>query len=213
MTSYFPPKQSAEIIFYYGLVDQAARPTFKANPTLASGDFKLSKDGGALANLVVLPTVVGTSKLVKVRILGTEAGTAANLSVVASDAAGAQWDDVIVNIHTAVSLMDDIKTDTAAVLADTGTDGVVLAADAITSAKIADYAILAVNLGTDALTADKIAANAIGASEIADGAIDAGAIASFAITAAKIGTDAITSDKIAANAIDAGAIAADAITS
>src|SRR3990167_1302874 len=137
MTSYVPAKQNSEFILYMGLVDQAARPTFKANPTLAAGDFKLSKDGGTLANLVVLPTVVGTSKLVKVRILGTEAGTAANLSVVASDAAGAEWDDVIINIQTvATSQIDDIATASTqttinnyvqAILADTGTAGVQIA--------------------------------------------------------------------------------------
>ena len=137
MTSYVPAKQNSEFILYMGLVDQAARPTFKANPTLAAGDFKLSKDGGTLANLVVLPTVVGTSKLVKVRILGTEAGTAANLSVVASDAAGAEWDDVIINIQTvATSQIDDLATASTqttinnyvqAILADTGTAGVQIA--------------------------------------------------------------------------------------
>ena len=70
-----------------------------------------------------------------------------------------------------------IAADVAAVLVDTGTDGVVLAdyalaagkigTDAITSAKIADYAILAANIGTDAITAAKIA----------DAAIDAAALA------------------------------------
>jgi hypothetical protein len=84
-----------------------------------------------------------------------------------------------------------------AILADTGTDGVVLADGAITAAKVA----------ADAITAAKIAADAIGASEIADGAIDAGAIASDAITAAKLAADAITAAKIADDAIDAGAIA------
>jgi hypothetical protein len=81
--------------------------------------------------------------------------------------------------------------DLAAILADTGTDGVVLADNAITAAKI----------DTNAIDAGAIAANAIGASEIADNAIDAGAIAANAITAAKIATDAFTSDEFAASAL------------
>ena len=48
-----------------------------------------------------------------------------------------------------------------------------------------------VSLADNAITAAKIGADAIGASEIADGAIDAGALAADCVTAAKIASDAI----------------------
>lgn len=67
----------------------------------------------------------------------------------------------------ALAVAKTIKTETAAIVADTGTDGVVLAADAITAAKIADNAIATEHIATAAITADSIAADAIGASELA----------------------------------------------
>lgn len=87
-----------------GLVDQAARPQFKASPTLAAGDFKITKDGGALANLATLPTVSpAASKIVDVTWSATEA-TSTRFAIIASDAAGAEWDDAIIAIET-----DDVE--------------------------------------------------------------------------------------------------------
>src|SRR3990172_7290866 len=64
-----------------------------------------------------------------------------------------------------------VGVDAAAILADTGTDGVVLAAGAITTT----------TFGAGAIDAAAIAASAIGASEIATGAIDADALAADAV--------------------------------
>jgi hypothetical protein len=75
-----------------------------------------------------------------------------------------------VQIYTAFPQTVDNATNIAAILADTGTDGVVLA--------------------NDAITAGKIAANAITSSEIADGAITAAKFAAGAIDAAAIAADA-----------------------
>lgn len=171
MATYVPPKRATAFIIYVGLEDQANAGLFKANPTLASGDFKVSKDGGALANLTDLPTVTPASgKMVKITLTSTEM-TADNVTVVCSDAAGAEWYDLIINIATAANQIDDIKTDTAAILADTGTDGVVIVDGGITAAKIASDAITAAKIATDAITAAKIAADAIGASELAADAV------------------------------------------
>jgi len=81
--------------------------------------------------------------------------------------------------------------------------GNVIAAGAITAAKILDGAISELKLADDAVTTAKIATSAI----------TADVIAANAITETKISSDAITSSKIAANTITAGNIAADAITS
>lgn len=61
-------------------------------------------------------------------------------------------------------------TNIASVLADTGTDGVVLAADAITAAKIGTAAIAADEIAADAIGAAELAADAV--AEIADGVTD-----------------------------------------
>ena len=77
-----------------------------------------------------------------------------------------------------------VGVDAAAILADTGTDGVVVASiatGAITAAAIADNAIDAGAIATGAITAAKFAAGAIDAAAIATGAIDADALASDAV--------------------------------
>jgi hypothetical protein len=111
MATYVPAKRATELIFYMGLVSQSTGQ-FQANPTLAAGDVKVSKDGGALANLTTLPTVTpAAGKMVKVTLSAPEM-TADNVTVVFSDAAGAEWDDCIINIQTAANQIDDIIADT-----------------------------------------------------------------------------------------------------
>lgn len=108
MPSYYPPKKNAEYIFYISLASQAQANTFQSNPTLASGDFKVSIDGGALANPATLPAVTpASSKLVKVTLSASEMN-GDNIIFIASDAAGAEWRDLTVNIQTAARQIDDL---------------------------------------------------------------------------------------------------------
>ena len=135
MTTYYPPKINTEYIFYVALVDSANRPDFKANPTLAEGDFKASTDGGAFANLTTTPDVDPDAGIAVKITLDTGEMNGANVKVACIDAAGAEWDDLFINIQTAANQLDDVATlvtlvDTVvdAILKDTGTDGVVLKA-------------------------------------------------------------------------------------
>jgi hypothetical protein len=52
-----PPKRGEDFEFVWYLEDYANPGNWKSNPTLAAGDFQISKDGGAFANLNTLPTV------------------------------------------------------------------------------------------------------------------------------------------------------------
>lgn len=98
---YNPPRRGVAYTFYVSLVSQSARPQFQANPTLAAGDVKVSIDGGALANLATLPDAEpDSSKAVRVQLSAAEM-TGDNIAVVFSDAAGAEWDDLLVNIQPA----------------------------------------------------------------------------------------------------------------
>lgn len=125
-------------------------------------------------------------------------------------------------LYTAANTQDEIGTNVASILADTGTDGVVLAADAITAAKIADNAIaaehiaddaiVAANLATGCITADAFAADAIVAATLATDAITDDAIATGAIASTAFAAGAINAAAIAADAIDADALKADAVT-
>lgn len=75
-------------------------------------------------------------------------------------------------LETLSDQMDTIDANVDSVLADTGTDGVVLATGAVTAAVIATGAIDADAIATDAITAAKVAADAIGSSELATTAVN-----------------------------------------
>ncbi len=86
-----------------------------------------------------------------------------------------------------------VGVDVAAVLADTSTDGVIVATNNDkTNYTVATGGIAAASFAAGAIDAAAIAADAIGSSELADGAI----------TAAKIATGAIDADALAADAVD-----------
>lgn len=68
-----PPKRGEDFGFSISLEDMGAAGSFKANPTIAAGDFKVSKDDGAFANLNTLPSVAPASGVaVKLILSATE---------------------------------------------------------------------------------------------------------------------------------------------
>lgn len=98
------PQYGVAFTFDVSLVDAASRPAFKANPTLATGDVKISKDGGSLANLATLPTVEpSSSRIVKVALSATEM-EAERIVVQFVDAAGGEWDELLITLNTEADL-------------------------------------------------------------------------------------------------------------
>jgi len=119
MATYVPAKKNTAFITYVGLPSQANALTLQANPTLAAGDVKVAIDDGAPANLATIPAVdADFTKRVKVS-LSTSEMNGDNITVIFSDAAGAEWCDVLINIQTAAKQIDDIKAETALIVADT----------------------------------------------------------------------------------------------
>jgi hypothetical protein len=107
MATYVPPKRATQFIFNIGL-RSATTNEILDSPTLAAGDFKISKDNGATANLSTLPSVdPAASGIVKVTVSATEM-TADNVTIIAKDAAGAEWVSLVVNIQTTARQMDDL---------------------------------------------------------------------------------------------------------
>ncbi len=107
--------------FDVSLIDTDSRPAFKVAPTLATGDFKISLDNGALANLGTLPTVAPAASAIVKIVLSQAEMNADRITIVCKDAAGAEWDDVVIAINTTAETVDTIKTETALILTDTGT--------------------------------------------------------------------------------------------
>lgn len=109
MPSYVTPKKNTAYVFYAGLVQQADTKLLKAAPTLAAGDFKVSIDGGAFANLATLPTVTPTGgTAVKISLSAAEMN-GDNIVVTCIDAAGAEWCDQLINLQTSARQIDDLS--------------------------------------------------------------------------------------------------------
>jgi len=108
MPSYVTPKKGVEYIFYIGLTQQADTKLLQVNPTIAAGDFKVSIDGGAFANPSTLPAVTPAGGRAVKCVLSTSEMNGDNIIFVASDAAGAEWCDQIVNIQTSARQIDDL---------------------------------------------------------------------------------------------------------
>lgn len=108
MATYVPAKKNTAYIFYASLVDQSNTKKMKSSPTLASGDFKVSTDGGSFANMGTLPTVTPAAGVLVKFSLSTSEMNGDNISVACIDAAGAEWCDVTFNIQTAARQIDDL---------------------------------------------------------------------------------------------------------
>lgn len=203
MPSYIPLKKNDAngIIFYICVVSQANPNTFQSSPTIAAGDFKVSIDGGALTNLTTLPVVTpAASKMIKITLSQAEVN-GDNITVVWSDAAGAEWCDDYVNLQSAARQLDDHCFPT--------TSGRSLDVTATGAAGI-DWANVenpttALNLSATNIDVDQVVASVSGAVASVTGAVGS-------VTAGvSVGVGGIASTSFAAGAIDAAAIAANAI--
>ena len=141
MATYMPPKKNTAYLFYVSLVSQANTKIFQTTPTLAAGDVKVAKDDGAPANLATLPVVDGDFvKRVKVALSSDEMN-ADNITIIFNDAAGDEWCDLTVNLHTVAKQLDDLSD------FDETTDQVVV----VTNNDKDDYTIAGAKATLDAL--------------------------------------------------------------
>ena len=104
----FPAKKNTAFTFYVSLVSQANTKIMQVSPTLAAGDVRVAIDDGAPANLATLPVVdADFTKRVKVAMSAAEMN-GDRISVIFSDAAGAEWCDLTLDIPTSVRQVDDL---------------------------------------------------------------------------------------------------------
>lgn len=141
MPTYNTPKRGVAFKMYVGLVDQSNTKLLKANPTIASGDFQISKDGGAFANLTTLPSANPASGRAVMIDLSAGEMTADNIVIQCVDASGAEWCDQLINLQTTASQLDDLAT----------------AADLATVAGYIDTEVAAIKAKTDLIPASPAA--------------------------------------------------------
>ena len=96
-----PPKKNQAFVAYITLQDAGDSTSFKSSPTIASGDFKISKDGGAFANLTTLPTVTPAATVsVKLDLSATEMNADQVLIVWIDQTSPKEWIDGSLAINT-----------------------------------------------------------------------------------------------------------------
>lgn len=111
--SIFKKNSTSNPPVYFELVDQSNRPDFKANPTLANGDIKISLDGGAYNNIASLPTVSPAGGTQVEAILSQAEWNADLVKIICSDVADDEWDDFSVGVYTqdlASEVWDEVLT-------------------------------------------------------------------------------------------------------
>jgi len=98
---YNPPVKNEDFIFYVAVENYLFPGDFLAAPTIAAGDFKVSKDGGTFANLTTLPTVTpAAGEMIKISLSATEMN-ADNVVIKCSDqTTPKEWVDLIISIPT-----------------------------------------------------------------------------------------------------------------
>lgn len=98
---YVPPIKGQDFIIRFALPDINTPGSFKSDPTIAAGDFKVDKDGGGLTNLNTTPTVdpAGTV-LVKLTLSATEMNADVVTVVGIDQTAAKEWADFVLCIPT-----------------------------------------------------------------------------------------------------------------
>ena len=126
MASTVPPIRGAAYTTYISLVSRADTGLFATTVTLAAGDVVVYKDGGLDGNIDTLPVEIGTTGILNVTLSATEM-TADQIVVRFRDAAGSEWQDALIVIHTAAQSLNTMDTNIDSILDDTGTAGVIVA--------------------------------------------------------------------------------------
>ena len=100
---YNPPVKNEDFIIRVALADMAVAGSFKSSPTIASGDFKVDKDGGGLTTLSTLPSVdPAATVLVKVTLSATEMNADVVTIVAVDQTSPKEWADFVISIPTTV---------------------------------------------------------------------------------------------------------------
>jgi hypothetical protein len=98
---YNPPVKNEDFKVRIALSDSDDPASFKANPTIAAGDFKVDKDGGGLTNLTTLPSVdPAGSVLVLVALSATEMNADVVTIVGIDQTSPKEWGDFVLSIPT-----------------------------------------------------------------------------------------------------------------
>ena len=98
---YNPPVKNEDFIYYDTVPSMANPGSFQGNPTIASGDFQISKDGGAFANLTTLPSVApAATEMVQIDLSSTEMNADVVVIRCKDQTSPPEWSPLILTINT-----------------------------------------------------------------------------------------------------------------
>lgn len=101
---YNPPIKGEDFKIRIALEDVSNPGSFKSNPTIASGDFKVDVDGGGLNNLGTLPSVSPASTVCVLLTLSTGEMNGDIITIVGIDQTSPkEWADFVLSIPTTSS--------------------------------------------------------------------------------------------------------------
>jgi len=101
MANQNPPKKNQAFVLGITLLDATDNLSFKSSATIASGDFKISKDGGAFSNLTNLPAVTPASSVgVELQLTATEMNADRVLIIGIDQTSPKEWADFSIAIST-----------------------------------------------------------------------------------------------------------------
>jgi len=98
---YNPPKKNEDFIVRISLSDYFDPSSFKSSPTIATGDFKVDKDGGGLTNLGTIPAVDPSGTVLVKVTLSSDEMNGDVISIVAIDQTDPkEWCDFVLVLPT-----------------------------------------------------------------------------------------------------------------
>ena len=110
--SNFKPIKNQAYTFAVALINSTTTTALLAAPTLAAGNFQISKDGGAFANLATLPTVTPTGGVQVVITLSATEMSADNIGILINVTGAAQQYILIQTRDPAIPYFQFTMTDT-----------------------------------------------------------------------------------------------------
>ncbi|NKE69899.1 hypothetical protein [Candidatus Manganitrophus noduliformans] len=103
------PKKNQTFTFIVQLEDSNNPGQFKANPTIAAGDFKVSTDGGARTNLTNLPTVEPAGSIdVKIILSAAEMNGDRVVVEIKDQTSPSEWEPLVRTIYPEVNPLVDV---------------------------------------------------------------------------------------------------------
>lgn len=96
-----PPVKNQDFEIHIAVEDYFNPGNFRSSPTIAAGDFQVSKDGGAFANLTTLPTVEpASSHIILLALTATEMNADSVVIRGIDQTAPKEWADFVLSIPT-----------------------------------------------------------------------------------------------------------------